>query len=105
MPSAATSTNSVSAASTHPLSSSVAVTKQTFIQLHLASSEFVPFLFLLYLNSSVLYQRTQNEIKTISLEIYIILQDQKYMKPSGRTMALGSTQPLTEMSTRNISWE
>jgi hypothetical protein len=25
--------------------------------------------------------------------------------PSGRAMALGSTQPLTEMSTRNISWE
>jgi len=25
--------------------------------------------------------------------------------PSGHTMALGSTQPLTEMSTRNISWE
>ena len=24
--------------------------------------------------------------------------------PSGRTMALGSTQPLREMSTRNISW-
>jgi hypothetical protein len=24
---------------------------------------------------------------------------------SGRTMALESTQPLTEMSTRNISWE
>jgi hypothetical protein len=24
--------------------------------------------------------------------------------PSGRTMALGSNQPLTEMSTRNISW-
>ena len=24
--------------------------------------------------------------------------------PSGRTMALGSTQPLTEMNTRNISW-
>jgi hypothetical protein len=24
--------------------------------------------------------------------------------PSSRTMALGSTQPLTEMSTRNISW-
>ena len=24
---------------------------------------------------------------------------------SGRTMALGSTQPLTEMSTRCISWE
>jgi hypothetical protein len=25
--------------------------------------------------------------------------------PSGRTMALGSTQPLTEMSTRNNSWD
>ena len=24
--------------------------------------------------------------------------------PSGRTMALASTQPLTEMSTRDISW-
>jgi hypothetical protein len=24
--------------------------------------------------------------------------------PSGRTMALGLTQPLTEISTRNISW-
>ena len=24
--------------------------------------------------------------------------------PFGRTMALGSTQPLTEMSTRNVSW-
>jgi len=24
--------------------------------------------------------------------------------PSGRTMALGSTQPLTEMNTRCISW-
>jgi hypothetical protein len=24
--------------------------------------------------------------------------------PSGRTMALGLTEPLTEMSTRNISW-
>ena len=27
-----------------------------------------------------------------------------WRNPSGRTMALGSTQPLTEMSTRNISW-
>jgi hypothetical protein len=25
-------------------------------------------------------------------------------KPSSRAVALGSTQPLTEMSTRNISW-
>jgi hypothetical protein len=27
-----------------------------------------------------------------------------FHNPSGRTMALGSTQPLKEMSTRNISW-
>ena len=26
------------------------------------------------------------------------------LNPSGRTIALGSTQPLTEMSTRDISW-
>jgi hypothetical protein len=26
------------------------------------------------------------------------------INPSDRTMALGSTQPLTEMSTRSISW-
>jgi len=26
------------------------------------------------------------------------------LNPSGRTMALGFTQPLTEISTRNISW-
>jgi hypothetical protein len=28
----------------------------------------------------------------------------RWHNPSGRTMALGSTQPLIEMSTRNISW-
>jgi hypothetical protein len=27
------------------------------------------------------------------------------LNPFGRTMALGSTEPLTEMSTRNIFWE
>jgi hypothetical protein len=27
-----------------------------------------------------------------------------WFNPSGRTMALGSTQPLTEMSTRNVFW-
>jgi hypothetical protein len=27
-----------------------------------------------------------------------------WRNPSGRTMALGLTQPLTEMSTSNISW-
>jgi hypothetical protein len=34
----------------------------------------------------------------VSLEIFIDIN------PSDRTMALGSTKPLTEMSTRSISW-
>jgi hypothetical protein len=29
----------------------------------------------------------------------------QWHNPSGCNMALGSTQPLTEMSARNISWE
>ena len=33
-----------------------------------------------------------------------ILLDLFHYNPSDRTMALGSTQPLTEMSTRRISW-
>ena len=33
----------------------------------------------------------------------LVLEALRY-NPSGRTMALGSTQPLTEMSTRCISW-
>jgi hypothetical protein len=28
----------------------------------------------------------------------------QWLNPSGRIVALGSTQPLTEMSTRNPSW-
>jgi hypothetical protein len=34
----------------------------------------------------------------VSLEFFIDIN------PSNRAMALGSTQPLTEMSTRRISW-
>jgi hypothetical protein len=34
----------------------------------------------------------------VSLELFIDIN------PSDRTMALGSTQPLTEISTRSISW-
>jgi len=37
------------------------------------------------------------------LKFKLKLRCQK-VNPSGRTMVLGSTQPLTEMSTRNISW-
>ena len=41
--------------------------------------------------------RSRARFPMVSLEFFI---DNR----SGRTMALGSTQPLTEMSTRNISW-
>ena len=41
--------------------------------------------------------RSRVRFPMVSLEFFID-------NPSGRTMALGSTQPLTEMSTRNISW-
>jgi hypothetical protein len=53
-----------------------------------------------------------NRVRTASREmlprIGITLPGQPavfhWHNPSGRTMALGSTQPLTEMSNRNISW-
>jgi hypothetical protein len=32
----------------------------------------------------------------------LIISTLTFYKPEGRTMALGSTQPLTEMSTRNL---
>jgi len=41
--------------------------------------------------------RSRVRFPLVSLEFF-------WHNPSGRTMALGLTQPLTEMSTRNISW-
>jgi hypothetical protein len=41
--------------------------------------------------------RSRVRFPMVSLEFFI---DSSF----GRTMALGSTQPLTQMSTRNISW-
>jgi hypothetical protein len=43
-------------------------------------------------------QKVAGSIADSVLEFFI------YINPSDLTMALGSTQPLTEMSTRNISW-
>jgi len=42
--------------------------------------------------------RSRVRFPMVSLEFF------HWHNPSGRTMALGLTQPLTEMSTRNISW-
>jgi hypothetical protein len=36
--------------------------------------------------------------------LYYIIRILKLLNPSGRTMALGSTKPLAEMSTMDISW-
>jgi hypothetical protein len=41
-------------------------------------------------------------IRTRRIVMYLIMLN--IMGPSDRTMALGSTQPLTEMSTRSVSW-
>jgi hypothetical protein len=41
--------------------------------------------------------KSRDRFPMVSLEFFIDI-------PSSRTVALGSTQPLTEMSTRNISW-
>jgi len=41
--------------------------------------------------------------KHLLLWIWIMCTTYPY-NPSGHTMALGSTQPLTETSTRNVSW-
>jgi len=43
-------------------------------------------------------QAGRSRVLMVSLEFF------HWHNPSGRTMALGLTQPLTEMSTRNISW-
>ena len=43
-------------------------------------------------------ERSRVRFPTVSLEIF------HWHNPSDRTMTLGSTHPLTEMSTRNISW-
>ena len=42
--------------------------------------------------------RSRVRFPMVSLEFFY------WINPSGRTMALGSTQPLTEISARNISW-
>ena len=47
------------------------------------------------------YATNRQVAGSISDDVIGIFQ---WHNPSGRTMALGSTQPLTEMSTRCISW-
>ena len=47
--------------------------------------------------SAVQVGRSRVRFPMVSLEFF-------WHNPSGRTVALGSTQPLTEMGTRNISW-
>jgi hypothetical protein len=46
----------------------------------------------------LIFQKVAGSIPHVVLEFLIDIN------PSDRTMALGSTQPLTEMSTRCISW-
>ena len=55
--------------------------------------------FLIYTKTTALQAvRSRFPFPMVSLRIF------HWHNPSGRTMALGSTQSLTEMSTRNMSW-
>jgi hypothetical protein len=51
-----------------------------------------------WLKSCATNQKVAGSIPDGVMEFFI------YINPSDRTMALGSTQPLTEMSTGSISW-
>jgi hypothetical protein len=51
-----------------------------------------------WLRSCATIQKVAGSIPDGVMEIFIDIN------PSDCTMALGSTQPLTEMGTRNISW-
>jgi membrane-bound lytic murein transglycosylase B len=51
-----------------------------------------------WLRFSTTNQKVAGSIPDGVMEFFIDIN------PSDRTMALGSTQPLTEMSTRSISW-
>jgi hypothetical protein len=44
-------------------------------------------------------------IMETTTKLLMVLEFLNLNNPFCRTMALGSTQPLTEISTRNISWE
>ena len=57
--------------------------------------------FLSFLFSCPFYATNRQVAGSIPDGVIEIFQ---WHNPSGRTMALGSTQPLTEMSTRCISW-
>jgi hypothetical protein len=52
--------------------------------------------------SCLRYCSTSRKVKGSNLNV--IIQNFYRHNPSGRTMTLGLTQPLTKMSTRNISW-
>jgi hypothetical protein len=59
------------------------------------------FLLVLGARGGVVYATNRQVAGSISDGVIGIFQ---WHNPSGRTMILGSTQPLTEMSTRCISW-
>jgi hypothetical protein len=67
--------------------------KFIFLHIHLRSAHFTNGT-----HGGVTCRKVAGSIPDYVIEIFL------WHNPSGRTMALGLTQPLTEMSTRNISW-
>jgi hypothetical protein len=59
---------------------------------------FSSIISILWLRSCATNQKVAGSIPDGVMEFFIDIN------PSDRTMALGSTEPLTEMSTRSISW-
>ena len=67
------------------------------------SSKIVVLLYILFVLYCSMYCLCVN-VYCHRVTTQLKLTNISYHNPSGRTMALGSTQPLTEMSTRCISW-
>jgi hypothetical protein len=65
------------------------------------------WVFLVYVHEATQYKNPPPQKKKIHRNMQnkfkVVIGFFNWSKPSSRTMALGSTQPLTEMSTRKIS--
>jgi len=71
----------------------------TFVTSALISFTQFPYFFLNFIALLIFSRQVASSIPDGVIGIF------QWHNPSGRTMTLGLTQPLTEMSTRRISWE
>jgi hypothetical protein len=74
--------------------------RRWYISWYVTSAPFLPGLVLKSFKSSNHFPTGKSQVRFPDGVIGFF----HWRNPSGRTKALGSTQPLTEMSTRSISW-